>query len=281
MTGPDLLALRRAALAASVLRDLDVEPSDAGVVLPGTPAVFVGWDELRRAVGGLDADAPAGRGRVTRWLLHRRWVADHTLDDLADRARPAGMPVLHGDHPGLDWVQRRVLGDALDLGVGFAGLDPDRPDDVEIVEAGVLAATGLDAADWWPDCESYLENMGALAVARWRRDGDATLRPMGDCDVVTLLGSASLRSALVAETGGMRSIAVPMRRRGWITLRYIDPAFVAAAAAATDETERGFPRALLITAEEVVLPADGGRPAELLLADRTADTVDGFDRLPR
>jgi hypothetical protein len=281
MTAADVLALRRAALAASVLHDLDVDPRDDGVRLPGTMDLRLSWPELRRAAGGLDPDTPAGRARVVRWLLHRRWMADLPVAEIAERARPVGVPADDDRHPGLDWVQVRVMGQALDLGVGFAGLRPDAPDGVEIVEAGVLAATGLDATTWWPNCESYLEDMGALAVARWRREPDAPLRPMGDCDVVTLLGSRALRSAFVEGVGGMRAVAVPMRTRGWLNLRFIDPAYVTAAAAATEDHLRGFRRPVLITANEVAMPAPGGTPTELLLRDESADSLSGFDRLPR
>ncbi|MCU1676786.1 MAG: hypothetical protein JWM93_1544 [Frankiales bacterium] len=284
MTFPDVLALRRAALATSVLHDLDVVPHDDGVRLPGLPELHVSWHELSRAAAGLDADLAEGRGRVAQWLLHRRWVADHTAADLAERARPVGVPVDAPGHPGLDWVQVRVLGESLDLGVGFVGLRPGSPDTVEIVEiveAGVLSATGLDAAAWWPACESYLENMGALAIARWRREPDAPLRPMGNCDVVTLLGSRALRGAFVEGYGGMRAVAVPMRTRGWLNLRFVDPAFVTAAAAATDDADRGFGRPVLITADEVAMPSPGGRPTEILLRDDAVDMISGFDRLPR
>ena len=281
MTYPDVLALRRAALATSVLHDLDVDPQDDGVVLPGTPVLRVSWHELGRAASGLDADQADGRGRIGQWLLHRRWVGDLTAADLAERARPAGIPVEAARHPGLDWVQLRVLGDALDLGVGFVGLRPGAPEDVEVVEAGVLSATGLDASAWWPACQAYLETMGSLAVARWRREPDAPLRPMGDCDVVTLLGSRCLRAAFIEGCGGMRAVAAPMRTRGWLNLRFVDPAFVRAAAAATDDKDRGFSHPVLITADEVAMPAKGARSVEILLRDSAADSVPGFDRLPR
>lgn len=275
------MSLRRAALATSVLHDIDLEPTQTGVRIPGVPDVIASWRELRRAAGGLDADTVAGRERVSRWLLQRRWIADLTSAELAERARPYGMPVEDDRHPGLDWVQARVLGDALDLGVSFVGLRPDAPDGVEVVPTGVLTATGLDAATWWPACAAYLENMGALAVARWRRDPAAPLRPMGDCDVVTLLGSQALRGALVDAAGGMRAAAVPMRTRGWLNLRFIDPAFARAAAAATRDEDRGFPRPLLITAHEVTMPSPNGRPVDIALRDSAADTVAAFDRLPR
>jgi hypothetical protein len=61
-----------------------------------------------------------------------------------------------------------------------------------------------------------------------------------------------------------------MRTRGWLDLTRIDPAFALAAAAATDPEERGFPRGLLVTREEVVLVAPGGRPQEIVLRDPAA-----------
>ena len=127
-----------------------------------------------------------------------------------------------------------------------------------VVPEGVLAAFGLDSARWWPAALSYLEDMGAMAVVRWRRNPRHPLRPMGDCDVVSLLGSAVLRGALAGDQGGMRAIAVPMRSRGWLDLRGIDPAFSLAAAALTDPADRGFARPLLLTVEEVALVPEGG-----------------------
>jgi hypothetical protein len=63
-----------------------------------------------------------------------------------------------------------------------------------------------------------------------------------------------------------------MRRRGWLDLSRIDPAFTAAAAAATDPEERGFPRPVLLTLDEVSLAVDGGRPAEIVLRDAAAES---------
>ena len=99
------------------------------------------------------------------------------------------------------------------------------------------------------------------------------LRPIGDCDVVTLLASRTFRTALCAQDGtGMRAAAVPMRRRGWLDLSRIDPAFTVAAAAATDELARGFSRPLLVTVDEVTLSMVGGRPAEIVLRDAAIET---------
>ena len=262
------IALKRCALAVSLLLDVDVEPSDLGIVVCGTPEVLVPWKECRRALAGADPETDEGRRLLARWLLRRRWLADHTYDDLAERARPVGLPVDHALHPGLDWVRSRVMGDSLDLGLGFLGIQPGQPDRVTLMPQTAIEAAGLDgvAGAWWLRAENYLERMGAMAAERWFRDPKTVLRPMGDCDVVTLLGSATFRTALAMSHGGMRPVVVPMRTRGWTEVSRIDPAFGPAAAAATDPVDRGFPRPLLVTADEVTMVREGG-DVTIALAD--------------
>jgi hypothetical protein len=121
---------------------------------------------------------------------------------------------------------------------------------------GVALAAGVDTVRWWPHLKRHADRMGALAAARLGRDGTAegVIRPVGGCDVLALLASPSLRRHLATGDGtGMRAIAVPMRRRGWYDLNRIDPAFVGAAWSATEELDRGLPRPLLVTADEVGL----------------------------
>ena len=270
MQAPDALELRRLALAVSVLHDVDIVPLDDGVLLTGDVPIEVTWLELRRALGGADPEEDLARIRVGAWLRGRRIAAGVHLDHLRTQARPVGLPVDHPMHPGLDWVRERVLGDALDLGFGFVGVGSD-PDEVVVVPQGALDAAGVDPAPWWPVARDYLERMGAVAAQRLR--SNPVLRPIGDCDVATLLGSRTLRAALCAEDGtGMRAAAVPMLRRGWLDLSRIDPAFTAAAAAATRPEERGFARPVLLTADEVALAPDGGRPAEIVLRDAAVDS---------
>jgi hypothetical protein len=267
---PDSLELRRLALAVSVLDDVDIVPLDDGVLLTGDVPVEVSWLELRRALAGADPDDDLGRVRVRAWLRGRRIAADVHVDHLREQARPVGLPVDHPLHPGLDWVRHRVLGDALDLGFGFVGVGSD-PDEVVVIPQGALDAAGVDPSPWWPVARDYLERMGAVAAQRLA--AHPTLRPIGDCDVVTLLGSRTLRAALCAHDGtGLRAAAVPMLRRGWLDLTRIDPAFTAAAAAATSPHERGFSRPLLVTADEVALAPEGGRPAEIVLRDPAAES---------
>jgi hypothetical protein len=178
------------------------------------------------------------------------------------------------NHPGLDWVQRRVLGDTLDLGFGFVGLDPDLPDTVVPVQQQVLRAASVEPSPWWPNAIIYLERMGEMAAERLGRNERVPLRPMGDCDVVTLLGSRNFRSAIVRNIAdGMRTVAVPMRSRGWLDLTRIDPAFSAAAARLTSLDERGFERPLLITREEVVIALPDGDVIRAGLEDRLAPVV--------
>jgi hypothetical protein len=272
---PEPPELRRCALAVAVLHDLDIVPGIDGIVLPGTPALQVSWTECRRALGGVEPESDDGRHRLARWLLLRRWLTDHTAADLGNRARPYGAPVESPLHPGLDWVRRRIFGDALDIGLGFVGLDPKKPDLVLPVPHRVLEAAGYDGEDWWATSLVYLERMGRLAAERMHLKPEAPLRPMGDCDVVTLLGSQALRAAIVAdEPDGMRTVAVPMRSRGWLDLSRVDPAFSAAAARLTATEERGFSRPLLVTAEEVALAPEGGDVVRPALEDGLARVID-------
>lgn len=250
----------------SVLHDVDIEPAAFGVVLPGVPTVWVPWSECRRALAGHDPET-TGRRRLADWLQARRWAADLSPEHLLQRLRPLGLPVDHVLHPGLDWVRDRVLGDALDLGLGAVDLDPANPDRVVLLPSTALAAAGLDQEQMWSRTRTMLDDLGRLAAERVRRDTRGQLRPLGDCDVVTLLGSRALRTALAEDAGGMGAAVVPMRSRGWTRLALIDPAFGPAAARATSPEHRGFDRPLLITPDELTLVADGGRAELLALRD--------------
>jgi hypothetical protein len=120
--------------------------------------------------------------------------------------------------------------------------------------------------------------MGKMAAERLEHNPQ--LRPMGDCDVVTLLGSRTLRQAIVAGLRDpMRTVAVPMRTRGWLDLNRIDPAFSAAAARLTPMEERGFDRPLLVTREEVVIARPDGDVIRAGIEDRLAKVVDIRDVL--
>jgi hypothetical protein len=265
MRAPESVELRRLALAVSVLDDVDLVPVDDGVLLTGDVPVEVSWLDMRRAVAGADPDSALARTRVRSLLRGRRITAQTHHDILRAVARPVGLPVGHALHPGLNWVRHRVFGGVVDLGIGFVGLDAD-PDEVVVIPQTALDAAGVDPAPWWPVALDYLERMGAVAAERLT--ARPLLRPIGDCDVVTLVCSRTLRRALCARDGtGMRAAAVPMRRRGWLDLSRIDPAFTATAAAATGAEDRGFDRPLLLTADEVALAPAGGRPAELVLRD--------------
>lgn len=283
---PDSAALRRGVLAASVLDDIDVEPRDDAVLLPGDTPVRVPWADLAAAVGGCEPASPVGRARIGSLLRLLRVVGD--LGPAAPAALRAGavplaLPRGHALHPGPSWVQARVPGGVLDLGVGVrvdadhgpAGVDGQdgarqAPADlalvgpVEPLPDAVARACGARPADWWPDLQARAEEMGALTAGRLARDGGEArghdvLRPVGGCDVLTLLSSGALRSALASFDGaGMRAVAVPVRHRGWVDLARIDPAYVATVWELTDELERGVPTPLLVTRDEVCLPAPGG-----------------------
>ncbi|MGZ4614045.1 MAG: hypothetical protein ACXV4A_00655, partial [Actinomycetes bacterium] len=75
MHAPDALALRRLALAVSVLDDVDIVPLDDGVMLTGPVPVEVSWLELRRTLAGADLEGDVARMRVRSYLTGRRVVA--------------------------------------------------------------------------------------------------------------------------------------------------------------------------------------------------------------
>jgi hypothetical protein len=266
-------ALRLGVLAVSVLQDLDVTPCDDGVTLDGAPAVHVGWEECSAAVGDASPQSEVGRHRLTAWLMARRRLAllpasPGAGPDAASEPvlRPLGMPAAT-PHPNAAWPMEHVLGNALDLGFALAGLDRHQPAVLLPVPPGALVASGLDVDAYWAQARCYLEAMGGIAVERRAAAPTAPLKPAGDCDVLTLLGSVTLRAALAADNGGLCPVVVPMRSRGWTELRRIDPAFALAAAQATSSSERGFDRPLLVTVDEVQLAVDGGRPAQIALGD--------------
>ena len=259
----------------SVLHDIDVEPAPLGVTLTGTPPVWVSWQECRTALVGEDPEAPAGRVRLAAWLVARRWAADAGRDAVTAALRPVGLPVDHPVHPGPEWVEEQVLGGALELGLGGVGLDPADPDHVVLLPPPVLKGLGMDRAAAWAGVRARLEQLGALAAVRVLADPKGQLRPFGDADAVTLLGSRALRMALAADAGGLVAAAVPMRRLGWTRLTLIDPAFVPAAAAASLAADRGFPRPLLVTADEVTLAPEGGDPSRLVLREVAVDRPRG------
>ncbi len=274
----DSVALRRCVLAVAVLHDIDLVPDRRGVSL--SSGRHVPWTAVRLALGATDPADPAARAVLASWLLALRSVAWRSPDDLQERARPVGLPDGHALHPGASWVRQPVAGGALHLGLGFRGVGQD-PDQVEILPAGVLESvlpTWAVSALWWSAAQTYLEDMGRLAAERLRRRPGEPLRPMGDCDVVTLLGSRTLRRALADERGGLCAAAVPNRTRGWVDLSRTDPAFALVAASLAEPAERGFPRPLLITRDEVTMTRAGGDPVLQSLREQAAP--DPVPRMP-
>ena len=148
---PAPVQLRQCALAVAVIHDVDLTPSPHGVLLPGEPEVHVTWAECRRAIAGAEATSETAQLRLKHWLTIRRQLATLPLEELAERAGPFGVYVESEDHPGIDWVRRRVLGDTLDLGFGFVGLDPKRPDTVIPVQQQILRAAAIEPSSWWPN----------------------------------------------------------------------------------------------------------------------------------
>lgn len=271
MTQTPSTALRQAVLAVSVLDDVDLHPTDVGLVLEGSPEVLLRWTAVDAALGGHPASSPTGRVRLRTWLRQHRAVAD--LGDGAEEGLRTStcamaLPADGALHPGPAWVRERCLGGALE--VGLAVLDPSGEDLLPSpLWPDVAAAAGLDPEPAWTRAAAHRDRMAELAVARLQRDARLhaglptdierlgaqpfVLRPVGGCDVPTLLSAAPLRAHLAREDGtGLRAVAAPVRDRGWVDPTRIDPAFVAAAWTATDLGERGFARPLLVTEDEVL-----------------------------
>lgn len=258
MPDEQISALRRLAFQVAVVHDLDLQPADSGIVLSRSGAT-VEWDVMQRALGAEGADSPQAGAVVHRLFADVAVLASQLPGELAERARPVGVPVGATYHPGEPWVRLHLLGGALDFGLGFLGLHA-HPDRVDTPSPLALEVAGVEVPDsWWAGALDYLEAMGKRAVERLSAEPlpsgrQAALRPIGDADVLTLLGSREFRRWLAGRDGtGMGSIAVPMRRRGWVDLRALDPAFIPAAAATIDAQERGFSHPLLVTVDEVAV----------------------------
>jgi hypothetical protein len=271
----DHAVLRRAVLAASLLDDIPLTPDDHGVRLgptweDRTAWISAGWAELHAGLAGAEPLSDPGRLRLRDWL-RARTASDHSA--LRRRAVVRALPVGHALHPGPSWVQESVLGGVLDLGIGLRTESPTPGAGPALGVPLPTTAYLADTSVWWPALVSHRNEMAALALDRLHRDGNGTLRPVGDCDVLTLLSSPTLRCYLAAEDGtGMRAVAVPMRERGWCDVSRIDPVFVGAAASATSPEHRGVSRPLLVTVDEVgQVPQVTALAAQarIALADRT------------
>ena len=284
-------ALRRAVLAVTLVdrgRLAALETRADGLELEravDATTLTIRWGELLLAAGDPDGRVPEPvvRRRLARWLrlrvalddvLHAAHLVAPEAEEearlqLLSRVRPRALPVDHPLHPGAGWTRRTVLGGALDVGLALRGVDDDGnpdPGGVGLLPAALLVAARVDLAAAAATADRYLDDMAGLAADRLRRDPTAVLRPLGDADVLTLLASRAYRVALL-DGQGMRSAAIPMRTRGWLDLGRVDPAFAVSAAALTDPDERGFPRPVLVTADEVTLVRLGGDPVGQSLAD--------------
>jgi hypothetical protein len=306
----DAGALRRGTLAASVLDDIPLTPSPDGVTVgrswddrdAWTP---VGWADLAAAVGDVPPESLAGRLRLRDWLRAYTYLT-HLPASTPTPEHPAfseptapsrvvalALPVGHVLHPGADWVLESVLGGVLDVGLGLRpsaqALASTPPSDrtraaaaneplAVPLPAGAARAAGVDTSSWWAAVRRQRDDMAVLAGERLDRDGSGVMRPIGGCDVLTLLSGRWLRDHLATTDGtGLRALAAPMRSRAWFDLARIDPAFVGAAAAATEPELRGVARPLLVTTDEVGLAA-GDVPPEQIARAALADPARSPDQ---
>jgi hypothetical protein len=226
-----------------VLHGVDLLPTDDGIVLTGTPEITIGWDLLARSLGPIEANDERAPWRLAQWLRQVRELASSPDWLLAAQTQVVGLPVDHALHPGPGWAMCRLPGGALDLGLGVLGLNRSEPDTVVLLAPSVWEAAGLDpkGAGWWDLAMERLEDVGSLAIERWRRRPERVLTPLGRVDAVSLLGSSRFRGALARANSGLCALA-------------------------TEPEQRGFMRMVFVTAHEVALAPEGAsapsRPPE-------------------
>jgi hypothetical protein len=277
---PSTAALRRAVLALAVMEDVDLDPRDDGVVLAAGGRLD--WADVAAAVGGWARlpDHPVTRRRLRLAAEVVGVLAVGGTDALMRTVHVHGEPLQRAAmDAGRTWVREPVPGGVLGLGLGvsdLAGIQGPHP-------LPLLPSFGPEVrarlAARWLDARADLERLGGLVADRLSRDDregrPLVLRPTGTADVVTLLGSRTLRSHLAAGDGtGMRAVAVPVRDRGWFDLARIDPAYVGAAWNASDPLERAFDRPLLVTSDEVAAPVPSGDVLAGVLADPAGSALD-------
>jgi|694.fasta_scaffold21742_6 hypothetical protein len=251
-------SLRQCVLMVSVLHGIDVIPRDDGVSLPPNPSVasseelLVPWSTIESVLRDFsDVTDAVARKHLAHWFTTARGLGDLSLQEFLTYVTVIGMPHNAPAHPGSAWTHTEVLGGALHLGLGLRLLG-HLSDETSALTPELMTVLGHDPARAWEAGWTYLNAMGQLAADRHGRDPVAVLRPMGDCDVVSLLGSPHFRACLAQfHNVGMRAVAVPMRTRGWVDPNHLDSAFVQGAAAATDRQQRGFTTAMLVTADGV------------------------------
>ena len=268
--------LRQAVLMVCVLDGVDLTPHEGGVVLPATPGtnaskdIFVSWERVAGIVGETDDPTnTATRSALTQWFTLARDLCDSavTLESspFFDQFCVIALPHDCDNHPGQEWVRDVVPGELIHRGLGIKEqLHLQRQ--ATVVPAGLLELLDLDPQRCWESALDYLDTMAQLASKRHKSDPSQTLRPMGSCDVITLLGSTTFRTALASHHEvGMRALAVPMRTRGWVDPNHLDSAFTRGAAAATTAQDRGFSVAVLVTADGVWPAKDGSNLVEFAL----------------
>lgn len=159
---------------------------------------------------------------------------------------------------GATWVMERVHGEALMLGWGASGVDPEHPARVVPVANVVWYLAGINATGWWGAARARQERDGQLCALRWAAEvfGKDHLKAVLVHDVLTLLGSRSLREGVTTRLRlPMVPMACPTRSTAWPLHEGVEPLSVALTHDASEPAEQGFPHMLLIREDEVAYPA--------------------------
>jgi hypothetical protein len=246
--------LRLALLAVAVQHGVDLVHTDAGLVL-GNCERAVPWPVIEQ-IAGVSLATATHEAMVLRLRLALPTLQAVLSDPeeasgrLQAAARPLALVPEHTLYPGSQWLRQPVPGDVLHLGIGLLS-PPDWPGRIIPLPPALAAFADLDTDRWWPGLQRHGSAMAGAVAKRMRDRTSGILRPMGGCDVLTLLAAPELRRHLCQEDGVLRSVAVPNRQRGWFDLRHEDPAFISAAWSLTDPIDQGVPFGLLISPNAV------------------------------
>jgi len=248
--------IRQVVLAVLVQQDReDVRVSPGGVQLSSLGG-FVPWETM--SVMAPPAWPWQARVDLVTDLLNAAQWACQPLPLLEGTLRVHAEPLASLRAPAGDtWAVEPVHGGALTLGWGATGVDPDRPGRVVPIADLIWVLAGVDAWAWWGAARARQERDGQLCALRWATGvlGKDELRPVRNHDVITLLGTRSLRSAVTTRLRSeMVSVGCPTRSTAWLLHGEVDLSFVTLAFDASQPHEQAFRHPLLMTADELAHP---------------------------
>lgn len=244
-------ALLELVRAVSVLDGVDTEPTEAGVRVARRSGPLLPWSQVADALSTHDPLDREPRLRLAVLVVLHRAVAElgprAAAEAVRDAARPLALPVGHPLHPGPSWVQERVPGDVLDLGVGVVGLAGR---DVLPLPPAVAALAGYDTAAEWSQVRALGTEWSDVALARLFGPADPplVLTGAGGVDALTVLALPATRERLTGP------VAAPARDKAWLGLgrRSHDESYLSAVWMLTAPARRGVLEPLSVSPDRVM-----------------------------